>query len=438
MAERQADARVDLLVRLLDVPATPPEEFATASTAQLLPHARRARAQDRRLLGRLIRDLRASVGGPALGASPMRGYARAALTLVVLALLVLGLLVVIGGSRRRVPAPFGFASNGEIAYVNGGHIYLTDSSASGARQVTFEVGVQVDPTFSRDGLHLAYRRYPVEQVAVETDVGDVVVLDADGSHPVVVASGVGVLSHPAWSPDGRFIAFSGSIAGAAGGWIAPADGSAAPTRFTSRPQAWDPVWSPDGARLLFGDYPAALWMVDRDGTNARRLTRGDFYDLGQHGEIADWSPDGRTILFTAGPLAGPGQVYSVGLDGGPERQITFDTDSASDASWSPDGTKFAYMRAGTGDGPVVAIADPTGKILKILRGQYGWHQPIWSPDGSKIIATDDHPGPANEDGAAIRVILDAADKLPPIEIPAPGLSPGDLPDWAGTWQRLAP
>src|SRR4051794_24811017 len=124
MAERQVDARVDLLVRLLDVPATPPEEFATASTAQLLPHARRARAQDRRLLGRLIRDIRTAIGGPALGPSPLPRYARIGLALVVLSLLVVSLLVVIGASRRRIPAPFGFAANGEIAYVRGGHIYL--------------------------------------------------------------------------------------------------------------------------------------------------------------------------------------------------------------------------------------------------------------------------------------------------------------------------
>jgi len=52
--------------------------------------------------------------------------------------------------------------------------------------------------------------------------------------------------------------------------------------------------------------------------------------------------------------------------------------------------------------------------------------------------TDDRPGPNNEEGPAVRVILDVAGKTPPIVIPAAGLTPEDVPDWAASWQRIAP
>ena len=79
----------------------------------------------------------------------------------------------------------------------------------------------------------------------------------------------------------------------------------------------------------------------------------------------------------------------------------------------------------------------TGKPLRVLPGAYGWYQPIWSPDGTKIVVTDDRPGLGNVDGPAVRVILDVAGKAPPIVIAAPGTTPDQVPDWAASWQRLA-
>src|SRR5207245_1516754 len=82
--------------------------------------------------------------------------------------------------------------------------------------------------------------------------------------------------------------------------------------------------------------------------------------------------------------------------------------------------------------------DPTGKgVVHPLPGFYGWYQPIWSPDGTKIVVTDDRPGLGNVDGPAVRVILDVAGKAPPIVIAAPGTTPDQVPDWAASWQRLA-
>ena len=439
MTDARIDARTDALLRRLDVPANPDDGFVAASMTDIRLRARRARAQDRGAVGRLLRDARVATSAVA-GWRPTRSrYALVGISLLVFAALVLVILVVIVGSQKRLPPPFGFAANGEIAYVADGHVYLADLNGTNRRQVAFDAGLQLDPTFSRDGARLAWRQFSPGNSGSVDETADAILADADGSKPIVIARSVKGLSHIAWSPDGRFVAFSGSIDGGPGsGWIAPSDGSAPPATFTSIPGAWDPTWSPDGRRLVIGADPGLLYVVDRDGRNLQLLTKGHYQEVGQRGEIAEWSPDGTMILFTAFVHGDQNQVYLVGLDGARERQLSMETVTARDASWSPDGSKIAYMRAGTGTGPTVFITDITGMPLRSPPGQFGWYQPIWSPDGTKIVVTDDRPGPNNEPGPAVRVILDVMGKAPPIEIPAAGLTPADVPDWAASWQRLAP
>jgi dipeptidyl aminopeptidase/acylaminoacyl peptidase len=285
---------------------------------------------------------------------------------------------------------------------------------------------------------MAYRQY-----ALTPNQGSVsaAVADSDGKNGIVLARDIRNLSHIAWSPDSQYVAFSGSIAGGPeSGWIARADGSVPPNVFTTVDGAWDPTWSPDGTRIAIGAN-SGLLVMNRDGSGVRRVNQRDFTEIGNRGEIADWSPDGTQLLFTA--FTGDGnadyeqEVYVVGLDGRPERLLSPDARRAREPVWSPDGSRVAYMRAGTGLGPIVWITDPSGLAFKKLDGDYGWYQPIWSPDGTKVMVTDDRPGPENLEGPAVRVILDVDGSAPPVVIPAPGITPDDVPDWAGSWQRVA-
>ena len=139
----------------------------------------------------------------------------------------------------------------------------------------------------------------------------------------MVARAVIGAGHAAWSPDSRSIAFSGSFDGGPDqGWIAPADGSGPPQVFTSVPGAWDPIWSPDGTHLAIGSSigsDARLLVMNRDGSDVRQVNRGAYTEIGERGEVAEWSPDGAQLLFTA--FTGDGnadfeqEVYVVGLDG---------------------------------------------------------------------------------------------------------------------------
>ncbi len=349
-------------------------------------------------------------------------------------LLALAIALFAVGSQHRLPPPFGFARNGTFAWVSNGQIVATDLGSTKPRQVTTGDPTFNRPTFSRDGTKLAYERF----IDADQSTADIIVAAADGSNPNVIDhGGLGIM---AWSPDGRSLAYM-AWAGAPNASrlqivITAADGSSRNVITTLPGDAWGPVWSPDGTRLLVGVDPGGYtdtYVVDVDGKNARKLNHIRSKEGGD--SDGEWSPDGSTILYSAGDPNGALGVYLVGLDGATERLISPGLKSAKNASYSPDGSRIAYMSDdGSGQGWQVVIADATGKQLTTLPGYHGSNAPIWSPDGSKI-AVIDWQG-SQETGSAVLVILDVGGKDDPVRLPGGRISMG-RGEYALSWQRLA-
>ncbi|MEX2161717.1 MAG: DPP IV N-terminal domain-containing protein [Anaerolineales bacterium] len=122
-------------------------------------------------------------------------------------------------------------------------------------------------------------------------------------------------------------------------WIAERDGSN-PTQITFRiGGAWDPVWSPDGTRILFASEVAGspqLFIINADGTDARQVT--DF--SGVRGRN-DWSADG-VMLSTYIGFSWDRDIYSFDLNGENLRQLTDGFNNLA-PSFSPDGLWIVFM-----------------------------------------------------------------------------------------------
>jgi serine/threonine protein kinase/Tol biopolymer transport system component len=211
---------------------------------------------------------------------------------------------------------------------------------SGARQITFDEGIEGTPALSPDGRWLAYER-----------AGDIFLRDLDdGTTRNLTPDSPAFDGEPAFSPDGRRIAFSsrrdgGQVAG--GIWLIEAAGGA-PKRLTNA--GFSPAWSPDGEQVLFATefVPSDLQPAMRVRISALRAVRvrqGVTRTISE-GDVAQptWSPNGHRIAH-----------WIQFADGRPTR--------AKVATMRPDGSD------------IVPVA---GEDFTIV-----WN-PVWPPDGRHV------------------------------------------------------
>jgi TolB protein len=137
--------------------------------------------------------------------------------------------------------------------------------------------------------------------------------DADGARPNVIAESAQPLMSPAWSPDGRRIAYVSFETGVSRIFVQELATGRREVVSSAPGINGAPAWSPDGRRLalvLGGvDGNLDIHVLTLANKELRRLTTHPAIDT----EPA-WAPDGQSIYFTSDRAGGP-QVYQVGLDG---------------------------------------------------------------------------------------------------------------------------
>ena len=150
--------------------------------------------------------------------------------------------------------------------------------------------------------------------------------------------------NPAWSPDGRSVAFESNRQGTSAVFVVEVESRALRRLTPADADAFQPGWSPDGRRIVFGmkrGDASDLYTVNRDGSDLTPVTvqpGSQFY--------ASFSPDGRSILFGV-QFPERRDVYYVGVvafDGNGYRLLTDSTASSSGPRWSTDGSRIEFTR----------------------------------------------------------------------------------------------
>ncbi len=228
--------------------------------------------------------------------------------------------------------------------------------------------------------------YVSEQRNVEPRTYQLVVADADGENRVVIAESTQPLMSPAWSPDGRRIAYV-SFEGNQSAIYVQTLRTGTRERVSMRAgHNGAPVFSPDGRRLALTlslvDGNFDIYTLDLGTQVLRRLTDHQAIDS----EPA-WSADGETIYFMS-DRAGAPQIYRVPSDGSSRsaQRVTFEGNYNARPRVSPDGNVLAVVHRNAQGGFRIATVDlrRNGLTTVLSNGQLD-ESPSFAPNGAVLI-----------------------------------------------------
>ena len=291
-----------------------------------------------------------------------------------------------------------FRRNGKIAFnsaagVNS-EIYVMGTDGSGQSRLTFNNVYDGKPAWSPDGKRIAF-------ISQKQDGNNgIFVMNADGTGRAEVTSAHST-SSLRWSPDGRLIAFDDVLGEAGAIFLVNADGGGR-VNITSGHLDLEPVWSPDGQRILFtryGSFPPVgyfgtmLHTINADGTDLRPLLNG-FAD-GWNEDMPDWSPAVNKIIYSVNRWDFSYELYIANPDGTGRSHIEgcnlffsqCDPDRFS-PRFSPSGTKIVFATSSRfSNGPSqIIVKNMNGTGRRLLADNAG--NPSWQPIASFAAAFD--------------------------------------------------
>ena len=351
----------------------------------------------------------------------------------VVALLLIALIVgavLLGGSQRRLPTPFGPAADGRVSFARNGDIYTADPVTGVATAVVTGPETDLKPVWSGDGSHFVFQR----QVDSVGD-GRLYVARADGSGLVPITTNPqSQLASYVFSPDGSDVVYTSGPDTTSELWIAKADGSGARLVTVGNGVIWPSYRPPNGAEIIFAAADGGIHAVDVATNKVRTIVAPTA------GETIDWvgvAPDGTRVAYsvsTNDPARNVMSVHVSAIDGSDSVVLPMPQGATfQDApAWSNDSTRIIVTRGYSTRNQEMTLAvlpaDGSTVGIETARGLTGCCDTVldWAPDDKSILVS-----PEDLSGNFLpQLLLDPATGL---TRPTPWAAIADP-----AWQRIAP
>jgi TolB protein len=244
-------------------------------------------------------------------------------------------------------------------------IYVADYDGHNAIQVTQDHTLTRDPSWVWGRRALYYTSYKAGNP-------DIYVHDLQNGARRAFARYAGLNAGAAPSPDGRRVAMVLSKGGSPDIYVCDADGANLKQLTRTKEAESAPCWSPDGRWICYSSRElgrSALFVISADGNSKRRLRTDGAINCTE----PDWSPDGKTIVFTA--LMGSFQICTAPANGGSATPLV----AGEDPSWAPNSRTVIFTRNRVRGKGIVSLLDvPTKQTKDIQQTSGSCSQPCWA------------------------------------------------------------
>jgi tricorn protease len=238
------------------------------------------------------------------------------------------------------------SADGKIVFERNGELHLIAAAGRAPRRIAIQVpddGLAARPSLMNVGGQVnGFGLSPKGERALFVARGDIFSAPIEKGVPRNMTRSSGAHDKaPAWSPDGKHIAFLSDMSGEEELYVMPQDGSSAPQQLTTGGSAmrYRPVWSPDSKHIAFSDKEGRIYVV-----NVAEKTTTEIADE-KRGQAQDyvWSPDSGHLAFS---LSGDNTYRSIWVwsaEGGELRRVTGDLFMEYTPAWDPEGNYLYYL-----------------------------------------------------------------------------------------------
>ena len=318
------------------------------------------------------------------------------------------------------------AGAGAIVYEQFGTIYTLDANSKSPKKVNIRVAgdfAGIRPRFEKVGNRIVNAAISPNGIrAVFEARGEIISAPADKGDARNLTNTTNVMERdPAWSPDGKQIAYFSDESGEYMLHLRDQTGMGDVKKFALGDGKTgfysSPVWSPDSKKIAYNDNHVNLWYLDLETGKNVKVDANTFADLNDVLEPS-WSPDSRWLSYVKQLDNRLRSVYLYSLDAQKVNQITDGLGDARYAAFDKSG-KYIFFTASTDVAQSISFADLSGIDRQTSRNVYA------------IVLQNDIPSPIAPESDEEKILPEKKD-TPPVVMPSVSPTPNPSPTVAAT------